>query len=104
MQKNYPLDFKIYPSGDGTLLSMSDMLAYFERHGALRISDLHIKIGSSPAYRIDGDLVRMKGAIVTKEIAEGLIYPLIGKKGVEELLNTSKRVLLRLMKEYVLYM
>lgn len=89
MQKNYPLDFKIYPSGDGTLLSMSDMLAYFERHGALRISDLHIKIGSSPAYRIDGDLVRMKGAIVTKEIAEGLIYPLIGKKGVEELLNTS---------------
>ncbi len=49
MYKDISVDTKIYPSGDGTKLSMTDMLSYFERHGALRVSDLHIKIGTPPA-------------------------------------------------------
>ncbi len=76
---------KVYPGNDGGKLSISDMLSYFEKHGAMRVSDLHIKVGSAPAYRIDGDLVRMKGGLVTEEMAKGLIYPLLGDKGLETL-------------------
>jgi twitching motility protein PilT len=64
---------------------MNDMLAYFEKMGAMRVSDLHIKIGTQPAYRIDGDLVRLKGGVVTEAIAEGLIYPLLGEKNIATL-------------------
>lgn len=89
MSETYSVNTKLYPGGDGTMLSISDMLAYFEKHGALRVSDLHIKIGSTPAYRIDGDLVRMKGAVVTGEMAEGLIYPLLGARNVAALKENS---------------
>lgn len=85
--KEYSPDVKVYPAGEGAHLSINDMLAYFEKMGALRVSDLHIKVGTSPAYRIDGDLVRLKGAIVTKEIAEQLAYPLLGPKNIETLNN-----------------
>jgi twitching motility protein PilT len=89
MNESYSVNTKLYPGGDGTMLSISDMLAYFEKHGALRVSDLHIKIGSTPAYRIDGDLVRMKGAVVTREMAEGLIHPLLGAKNIALLKENS---------------
>ena len=85
MSAESSIDAKVYPANDGTKLSMSDMLAYFERQGALRVSDLHIKIGTPPAYRIDGDLVKLKGEAVTENVAKGLIYPLIGKKCIATL-------------------
>jgi len=85
MEQTYNIDEKIYPAGEGAHLSMTDMLAYFEKMGAMRVSDLHIKIGTQPAYRIDGELVRLKGGTVTREIAEKLIYPLLGPKNVESL-------------------
>ena len=85
MEQTYSLDVKIYPAGEGALLSIADMLAYFEKMGAMRVSDLHIKIGTQPAYRIDGELVRLKGGVVTQPIAEQLIYPLLGEKNVEYL-------------------
>ena len=78
---------KVYPSGDGVMLSMTDMLAYFEKHGAMRVSDLHIKIGAVPAYRIDGELVKLKGAKITAELARKLIYPLIGDERARALEN-----------------
>ena len=89
MEKEYSVDARIYPGSDGTLLSIADMLAYFEKHGAMRVSDLHIKVSTAPAYRIDGDLVHMKGATITKELAEGLIYPLLGEKAIKELYETN---------------
>ncbi|AQT68988.1 Twitching mobility protein [Anaerohalosphaera lusitana] len=82
---SYSVDDKIYPGGDGVKLSMTDMLAYFEKHGAMRVSDLHIKIGTQPAYRVDGDLVRMRGAVMTDDLARKLIYPLIGPREVDRL-------------------
>lgn len=82
---------KIYNGGDGVKLSMADMLGYFEKHGAMRVSDLHIKVGTQPAYRIDGELVRMKGEVITQELAEKLIYPLIGEKEAE-LLKTARNI------------
>jgi len=85
MEQTYSIDEKIYPASEGAHLSMTDMLAYFEKMGAMRVSDLHIKIGTQPAYRIDGELVRLKGGVVTQEIAEKLIYPLLGPKNTEVL-------------------
>jgi twitching motility protein PilT len=82
---DYSVEAKVFPAGEGAMLSMNDMLAYFEKQGALRVSDLHIKIGTQPCYRIDGDLVKLKGGIVTQDIAEKLIYPLLGEKNIEAL-------------------
>jgi len=83
------VDSKIYPCVDGQMSSMTDMLAYFEQQGVMRVSDLHIKIGAQPAYRVDGDLVKIEGAVVSEEVARGLIYPLIGAKCVETLKRQS---------------
>ncbi len=85
MDGTFTVESKVYPSSDTAKLSMLDMLAYFERQGALRVSDLHLKIGARPAYRVDGDLIKMKGPVITKEMFEMLVYPLIGEKNVEML-------------------
>ncbi len=68
---------KVYLTENLGSLSILDMLAYFEEKGVMRVSDLHIKIGAPPAYRIDGDLVKLKGPDVTPEVAKKLIYPLL---------------------------
>lgn len=89
MCAEYSVNSKIYRGAAGQMSSMTDMLTYFEKHGAMRVSDLHIKIGAQPAYRIDGDLVKIKGAVITEELAKGLIYPLIGAKCIETLKKES---------------
>lgn len=45
-------------------VSMKDLM-----HGALEknASDIHIKVGNPPIYRIDGDLVRLEGDVLTEE-------------------------------------
>lgn len=85
MSSEITVDTKLYPAWEGRLLSMTDMLAYFEKQGALRVSDLHIKVGTVPAYRVDGDLVKLKGSDITRELFEQLVYPLIGEKSVATL-------------------
>ena len=68
---------KVYSTENLGQLSIVDMLNYFEEHGAMRVSDLHLKVGAPPTYRIDGDLVKLKGSAVTAEVAKRLIYPLL---------------------------
>jgi len=77
MVEGYPASAKVYSTAGLGKFSILDMLAYFEEHGAMRVSDLHIKIGSPPTYRIDGDLVKLKGLSITPEVAKQLIYPLL---------------------------
>lgn len=84
-ESKYSPDAKVYPAGEGSFLSIQDMLAYFEKMGAMRVSDLHIKVGTAPSYRIDGDLVKLKGGVVTEEIIEQLVFPLLGEKNIETL-------------------
>jgi twitching motility protein PilT len=79
MAEEYSVTTKVYPTENMGLLSMQDMLAYFEKRGAMRVSDLHIKVGTTPAYRIDGDITYLKGQPVTPEIAKKLIYPLLSE-------------------------
>ncbi|MFC1677750.1 type IV pilus twitching motility protein PilT [Planctomycetota bacterium] len=75
---------KVYSSENVGKLSIRDMLAYFEEKGAMRVSDLHIKVGAPPTYRIDGDLVKLKGLTVTPEVAKQLIYPLLSDENLEK--------------------
>ncbi|MHC4737712.1 MAG: type IV pilus twitching motility protein PilT [Planctomycetota bacterium] len=82
MTEEYPASAKVYLTEDGVKFSILDMLAYFEKYGAMRVSDLHIKIGIQPAFRIDGDLVKLKGEPVTEELAKQLIYPLLSEKNM----------------------
>jgi twitching motility protein PilT len=77
MAEGYFTATKVYPTENMGLLSIDDLLAYFEKRGAMRVSDLHIKVGTPPAYRIDGDITYLKGQPVTPEIAQKLIYPLL---------------------------
>ncbi len=75
----------VYPSEDMGQLSIHDMLNYFEEMGAMRISDLHLKVGAPPTYRVDGDLKKMKGPPLTEEMAEQLILPLLSENSIDKL-------------------
>jgi len=85
MPQEYPPSAKIYPTDNLGKFSILDMLKYFEEHGAMRVSDLHIKVNAPPTYRIDGDLVKLKGPNVTPEIAKQLILPLLKEHGLQKL-------------------
>ena len=85
MSQEYKANEKVYPTENMGKLSIRDMLAYFEEHGAMRVSDLHIKIGAPPAYRIDGNLVKLKGLKVTPEMADHLIYPILSEEKINRL-------------------
>jgi twitching motility protein PilT len=85
MEQDYIASAKVYPTKNLGKMSILDMLAYFEEKGAMRVSDLHIKVGVPPTYRIDGDLIKLKGAIVNTEIAERLILPLLRGESTEKL-------------------
>lgn len=77
MAEGYVVTAKAYTTENMGTLSIYDLLAYFEKKGAMRVSDLHIKVGTPPAYRIDGDITYLKGPPVTPEIAQKLILPLL---------------------------
>jgi twitching motility protein PilT len=82
--KKYPVSAKVYATAEQGTLSILDMLDYFEKQGAMRVSDLHIKVGAPPTYRIDGDLVKLRGPPVTPEVAQQLIYPLISDENLRK--------------------
>jgi len=85
--QDYPIDAKVYPSAETGMLSIIDMLAFFEKHGVMRVSDLHIKVGVQPAYRVDGDLWKLKGVAITPEMASALIFPLLSEASRDKLRN-----------------
>ncbi|MHC4206017.1 MAG: type IV pilus twitching motility protein PilT [Planctomycetota bacterium] len=85
MAEEYSVTAKVYPTAEHDKFSILNMLEYFEKHGALRVSDLHIKVGAPPAYRIDGNLVKLKGPSVTADMAKQLIYPLMSDDNLAKL-------------------
>ena len=84
MAEGYQVTTKVYSTENLGKLSVQDMLAYFEEKGAMRVSDLHIKVGAPPAYRIDGNLVKLKGLTVTSQTAIQLIYPLLSDENLQK--------------------
>jgi twitching motility protein PilT len=85
MAEEFSASAKVYPTAEHGKFSILDMLDYFEKHGAMRVSDLHIKVAAAPAYRIDGNLVKLKGPTVTPELAKQLIYPLLSNENLRKL-------------------
>jgi len=85
MAKGYAIDAKVYETAEQGKFSILDMLHYFEEHGAMRVSDLHLKVGAPPAYRIDGDILKLKGPTVTADVAQQLIYPLLSEQNLQKL-------------------
>ncbi len=67
------LETPVYPINVGRSLSMKDLLDYFSQVGRLRVSDLHIKVGVQPVYRVDGAMQRMKGPPMTATVVEALV-------------------------------
>jgi twitching motility protein PilT len=84
MAEEFSASAKVYPTAEHGKFSILDMLDYFDKHGAMRVSDLHIKVGAAPAYRIDGNLVKLKGPTVTPELAKQLIYPLFSNENLRK--------------------
>ena len=84
MAEEYIASEKVYETENLGKLSILDMLDYFEKKGAMRVSDLHIKVGAPPTYRIDGDLVKLKGRTVTTDVAKQLIYPLLSDENLQK--------------------
>lgn len=66
------LDDKVYQVNDAKRVSMRDLLASFKRHGASRVTDLHLKINSPPIYRADGLLRKTNGRPLDAETIESL--------------------------------
>ena len=87
MAEEYSVTAKVYPTAEQDKFSILNMLEYFEKQGALRVSDLHLKVGAPPAYRIDGNLVKLKGPNVTPDMAKQLIYPLLSDDKLAQLRN-----------------
>jgi len=84
MSEQYIASAKVYSTENIGKMSIIDMLAYFEEKGALRVSDLHIKVDAPPTYRIDGDLIKLKGSKVTPDVAKQLIYPLLSDEDLQD--------------------
>ena len=79
------LDAKVYRCDDGHSVSMQDMLDYFWQRGTLRVSDLHLKIGCPPTYRLDGQLQKMKGPPLDAETIGTLIGAVLSRHDLEVL-------------------
>ncbi|MFA6185923.1 MAG: ATPase, T2SS/T4P/T4SS family, partial [Phycisphaerae bacterium] len=84
MTEQYAVTAKVYKTADNGDWSIEDMFEYFKKHGAMRVSDLHLKVGVQPTFRVDGSLMKLRGELVTKEIAEKLIFPLLGERQLAE--------------------
>jgi len=67
----------IYDGGDKRRLSLQDLLDVFLKKGAMRVSDLHLKVGSPPIYRIDGDLQPMKTPVLDTATVEAIAHRLL---------------------------
>ena len=79
------LDDKAYADGQGGRLSMHDLLNVFAKRGAMRVSDLHLKVGSPPTYRVDGLLQVMHTAPLVEEAVEALAETLLTEPEWERL-------------------
>ena len=76
---------KVYRFSEDRLYSMRDLLDYFLQRGAMRVSDLHLKVKSPPTYRIDGQLQRLKGTPLDKQTIETLASSLLSEADLARL-------------------
>ncbi len=83
MATDNPMEAKVYHHKADKKLSLKDLLDYFERQGSMRVSDLHLKVGCPPVYRVDGDLQKLKGLSLDKAAVEHFVAALLNEAEVE---------------------
>jgi len=66
------------------------MMAWMEALVAAKGSDLHLKVGSPPRMRVDGNLVVLDGPTLTPEAAETLLRELIRPDLHEQFQRTNE--------------
>lgn len=81
------LDTPAYVVGPDRKLSILDLLDYFQQMGSMRVSDLHIKVGSPPIYRVDGNLQKMKGPACDAGTVEVFARSLLADREYERLIR-----------------
>jgi len=79
------IDTKLYTDGEGRAVSVGDLLEYFTKHGTLRISDLHLKVGCPPVYRIDGELKKMGGPALDRQTVMSMASVLLAEAELSKL-------------------
>jgi twitching motility protein PilT len=66
------------------------MTAWLEALVAAKGSDLHLKVGSPPRIRVDGQLIALEGPSLTPEAAEGLLREVIRPDLYEQFQKTNE--------------
>ena len=79
------LSAKLYAAGGHEKLCLQDLLNFFEKHGSLRVSDLHMKVNSPPLYRVDGNLQKMKATLLDTATMESLAKSMLTVLELEKL-------------------
>jgi twitching motility protein PilT len=75
-------DHPVYKVGD-RLVGIHDLLRRFAdpayvKDGIPRLSDLHLKVGETARYRLDGDLFKLEGgAPLDENVVRALLFPLL---------------------------
>jgi len=77
MSDNDKMQVAIYPVTSARKVGMLELLQFFAEHGSLRVSDLHLKVGRPPTYRIDGNLQSMKGPPLDAPMVRALAQALL---------------------------
>src|ERR687895_650192 len=77
------------PRGGGER-AVSSMMAWMEALVAAKGSDLHLKVGSPPRMRVDGNLVVLDGPTLTPEAAETLLREVIRPDLYEQFQRTNE--------------
>ncbi len=68
---------RVYSPTANKRMSMDELLRSFSRHGADRITDLHLKIGEPPIFRVDGGLKKTNGRGLDDETIRALLAGLL---------------------------
>ncbi len=71
------VDRKVYVAGKTQRMSMRDLIKSFRRHGVHRVTDLHLKVGEPPIYRVDGQLKKLTSPPLDTATTEALIFSLL---------------------------
>lgn len=87
MSDAHPPDIqrKVYAIGASQALSMHDLLKSFTRHGVTRVSDLHLKVGQPPVFRVDSQLKRTSSPPLDAETIAALAATVLTAAELETL-------------------
>lgn len=85
MARTDALEERFYVASETRTLSMLDLLKLFKRQGTARVTDLHLKVGKGPCFRVDGELKITGGNPLTNEIIERMARSLLDDTQFETL-------------------